>query len=154
MMQTGHLLLGMITLTLEQPGISLRATIAAAATLPVLVVCILGFGIQGAAAALVLGETVWVLVAWVSLRRRHFDLRLDVRGIAKLVLAGALAGAAGWACQNAAAVQPWWVVTAAMALTFGLAVALFRPASAAEIAQVRRLLSARRPPATTPTDPS
>ncbi len=145
-LQSAHLLLTMITLTLEQPGVSLRATLAAAATLPVLVAAMMGFGLYGAALGLALGEAVWVGVAWALLHRRGFALHFDLAGSCKVGAAALAAGLVGAAALRVDPGLPWAAAAAAMALSYLVALLLLRPAAPSEIAMVRRLIASRRPP--------
>lgn len=146
-LQSAHLLLTMVTLTLEQPGVSLRATLAAAATLPLLVLAMLGFGLHGAAIGLALGELAWVGVAWGLLRSRGFALRFDAAGVCKIALAALVAAGAGAMCLHTRNSLHWALVAAAMALAYALALLILRPASASDLELVRRLLAARSRPA-------
>ena len=148
MLYSAHLLMSMVLLTLEQAGVGLRATFAAACTLPLLVLALYVVGVEGAAIGMVFGEVVWIGMAWWLLRRQGFVLRFDGAGALKLAAAGLLATAAGGLCMHTQLSMPWWATGAVMAVVYGLAVLALRPASADDIAIVRRLLSARAKPAT------
>lgn len=143
MLQSAHVLLSMVILTLEQAGVSLRATLAAAATLPILVLALLVIGLNGAAIGLAIGEAVWIGVAWLLLRRRRYMLSFDVWGVLKIGIAGLAATAVGNLCTDTQVNFSWWGASLAMALTYGIVVLVLRPASASEIVLVRRLFAAR-----------
>jgi O-antigen/teichoic acid export membrane protein len=91
-LQTVHLLFSIITITLEQAHASMRATIAAALTLPVQVLLIVFFNEQGACWGILLGELIWLSVATYCLHQRQFHLHWDVRGTAKILACGLLSG--------------------------------------------------------------
>jgi len=139
--QSAHLLLGMITLTVEQPGVSLRATFAAAATLPLLLVAMLTLGLPGAALGLVVGEIVWVGVAWFLLQRRGFRLQFDAIGACKIACSAAGGGVAGVLCLHTSVALPFWVALVALAVVYGAMLLLLRPESESDLALVRRLFA-------------
>lgn len=146
-LQSAHLLLGMITLTIEQPGISLRATFAAVATLPLLLIAILTLGLPGAALGLVVGEATWVGVAWLLLRRRGFYLRFDAIGAFKIASSATVGGAVGALCLHTSSAYPVWIALAGTAVAYGAMLLILRPESDSDLALVRRLLSKGAKPA-------
>jgi hypothetical protein len=138
--QSAHLLLGMITLTVEQPSVSLRATFAAAATLPLLLLSMLTLGLPGAALGMVVGEAMWVSVAWVLLRRRGFGLQFDAVGACKIAISATAGGVAG-ALSHSHFALPLWVALTALVVVYGAMLLILRPESQADLALVRRLLA-------------
>jgi O-antigen/teichoic acid export membrane protein len=143
--QSVHLLLSMVTLTLEQPGVSLRATIAAAFTLPAQLFLMHQMGLMGAAIGLVLAELVWVLSAWWMLRRRGFALQFDGVGTFKLVLAAGITALLAWVLTLTVPTLAWWITLLLMVPIYFIALFVVRPADTAEIAMVRRLIATRAP---------
>ena len=140
-LQTAHLLLSMITLTLEAPAANLRATGLAACTLPLVVWLVAAMGVQGAAWAMVLTEGVWIASAFVMLRRHGHRIAVEMGGIAKLSFEAALAAGAatglvhfGLSALGAAA---------ALVVVFVLSCLVLRPATSREIDQISRLLRQR-----------
>lgn len=142
-LQSAHVLMSMVMLTLEQPAVSLQATFAAAATLPLLVIALLVLGLLGAAIGLALGEAVWVGVTWMLLRRRGFVLRFDARGTSKIAAAGLVAAAVGTLCMRTSLGLQWWATFLVMVPTYCATALALRPASIGEIAMARRLFAAR-----------
>lgn len=86
-LQSLHVVIGMITMTVEQPGASVVATLTACAALPL---CYFGAdwtGALGVVAGLCLGELIWITVALMLLGRQDIRVRLDARGCAMIALA-------------------------------------------------------------------
>jgi O-antigen/teichoic acid export membrane protein len=93
-LQTVHLIFSMITITLEQPGANLKATLVAAAGLPLSALLIYWFGIEGSAWGLLATELLWLVTAAQLMTRRGFRITWDLYGSARIVVAGCVAAAA------------------------------------------------------------
>lgn len=136
--QTAHLLLSMVTLTLEAPAANLRATFAACLALPVLWLLVKYLGVMGAGLSVLVTEGLWIGVAWWCLRQRGFHIRVDVLGSGKIALAALLAALFGtWVGQGVL------VMTLVTVLVFTVGAVLLKPASSRELQLVRQLLPAR-----------
>ncbi|WP_374692413.1 lipopolysaccharide biosynthesis protein [Accumulibacter sp.] len=86
-LQSLHVVIGMVTVTVEQPRASVVATLAACMALPL---CYIGAGWAGAlgvTAGLCLGEIIWIAVALATLGRQDIHVRFDIRGCMLIVLA-------------------------------------------------------------------
>lgn len=136
--QTAHLLLSMVTLTLEAPAANLRATFAACLALPVLWLLVKYLGVMGAALSVLVTEGLWIGVAWWCLRQRGFHLKLDLIGSGKIAVAALLAAFSGsWAGPSSL------VMALVTVLVFTVVAVLLKPASPRELQLVRQLLPAR-----------
>lgn len=143
-LQTVHLMFSMITITLEQAGANLMATMLAAASLPLTVVLVTTFGIEGAAWGLLASESIWLLSAWILLARRGFTVTWDVPGALRIFLAGCIAGAGLWTSRFDQPVLLHMVSSGAIvALLFLVSSALLKPLRERERALVRGIMPPR-----------
>lgn len=142
-LQTLHLLLTMVALTLESARASLQGTFAACLALPVLVLLIWRFGTLGAALAMLVTELIWIGVAWATLSAQGHRLRFDFRAWGKIALA----------TVAAALVSHWvkWdgptglvVALAALGLSFLALLLVLRPQTDTEIQLLRQLFKRRQ----------
>lgn len=85
-LQTAHLLLTMVTLTLERANANLLATVLACVGLPLAAWLGAAIGLVGVALGLVLAELVWISTVWFGLRRANVRLALHWPGMARLAL--------------------------------------------------------------------
>ena len=85
-LQTAHLLLTMVTLTLERANANLLATVLACVGLPLAAALGTAWGLVGVALGLAMAELVWVCTVWLGLRRGHVRLALDWPGMVRLAL--------------------------------------------------------------------
>jgi O-antigen/teichoic acid export membrane protein len=93
-LQTVHLIFSMITITLEQAGANLIAALVAAAGLPLSVLLVQRYGVEGAACGLLGTELLWLATAARLLARRGFRITWDLGGSARIVAAGGAASVA------------------------------------------------------------
>jgi O-antigen/teichoic acid export membrane protein len=140
-LQSAHILLTMVTLTLESPRANLLATYAAAATLPAVVGLVMQAGVLGAAWAMVLTEAVWIGTAWWALRRLGYRLWLDTSALLRF---GLLALAA-WGLGHAALalLLPAWAVAGLALLGFALGLLALRPFNPEDLRLIRQMLPQR-----------
>lgn len=145
-LQSLHLLLTMVALTLESARASLRATFAACLALPILVLLVWQLGIMGAALSMLVTELIWITVAWYTLAAQGHRLHLDLLGWAKIAGAAAGAGGAAWWCKGVAmaGVGGMVVALAVLGLSFLVLVILLRPQREGELLLVRQLLKGGR----------
>lgn len=87
-LQTAHLLLAMVTITLEQPNANIAATVLAAVGVPISIVLIVQFGTSGAAIGLLVCELVWLATASYLLAKNGVRLAWDFSRVAVMVAAG------------------------------------------------------------------
>ena len=85
-LQTAHLLLTMVTLTVERANANLLATVLACVGLPLAAALGTAWGLVGVALGLALAELVWVGTVWIGLRRSAVHLALDWPGMLRLAL--------------------------------------------------------------------
>lgn len=140
-LQSAHLLMTMVTLTIEASAANIRATMLSALSLPLLGWLVYRHGAHGAAWAGVVAETVWVGSAFWWLRGHGHRLWLDGRGTARLLVAGMVSGLAG------ALAQHWGLPLPAAAVLLGAvflgSVLLLNPANAAERQLISRFMGRR-----------
>lgn len=141
-MHTTHLLMSMLTLTLEAPAANLRATAMACLTLPAVILLIRQFGVVGAATAVVLTEVVWIGTAWTLLRLRGFRLWFEWRGALNIALATTVGAVLAWLASRT--VHHTAVSLLALGAGYLVTLAVLRPASAQEVDMLRRLLQSRK----------
>ncbi|TDP63345.1 lipopolysaccharide biosynthesis protein [Roseateles toxinivorans] len=144
-LQSLHLLLTMVALTLESARASLRATFAACLALPVLVLLVWQMGIMGAALAMLVTELIWISVAWYTLAGQGHRLHLDLLGWAKIAAAAIGGAGLGWWCKSSGLGGPGAPGTilaalAALGLGFAALVWILRPQREGEVLLVRQLL--------------
>lgn len=143
-LQTVHLMFSMITITLEQAGANLVATMLAAASLPLTVGLITTFGIEGAAWGLLASESIWLLSAWALLARRGFRVTWDLPGALRIFLAGCIAGAVLWMSGFDKPVLPHMLSSSVIvALVFLVSSALLKPLRERERALARGIMPHR-----------
>lgn len=85
-LQTAHLLLTMVTLTLERANANLLATVLACVGLPLAAALGGALGLVGVALGLVLAESVWIATVWFGLQRVDVRLALHWPGMVRLAL--------------------------------------------------------------------
>lgn len=142
-LQSLHLLLTMVALTLESARASLSATFAACLALPVLVLLVWQLGIMGAALGMLVTELIWISVAWYTLAAQGHRLHLDLLGWAKIAVAAAAAAGAGW-WSKGAGLSGMVTGLAVLGLGFVVLAALLRPQREGEVQLVRQLLRGGR----------
>ena len=86
-LQTAHLLLTMVTLTLERANANLLATVLACVGLPAAAALGVAFGLVGVALGLVIAEIVWIGTVWAGLWRGRVRLALHWPGLLRMGLA-------------------------------------------------------------------
>lgn len=84
-LQTAHLMLSMVTITVEKPNASLVATALACIGMPVS--WLLGgvAGVAGVVGGLIVAETIWIVTVFVSLRLQGIRLEFGIGGMRPLV---------------------------------------------------------------------
>lgn len=144
-LQTVHLMVAMIAMTLEQASSNLVATLVSAASLPLALLLIRWFGPEGASLGLLSGELIWIATAVRLLARRGYVIEWDWRGSARLFLAGAAAAAAGYAVPAGHGPVLWQLLLAAavIGVAFILCAALLKPLRDAERTLIRGIIPAR-----------
>lgn len=134
-LQSAHLLMTMVTLTIEASAANIRATLLSALTLPLLAWLVYQHGSHGAAWAGVVAEIVWVGSAFWWLRGHGHRLWLDMRGTVRLLAAGLASAMATVLAKTWALPLP--AAVAVLGITFLATVAVLDPSNPAE----RQLLS-------------
>lgn len=129
-LETAHILISMLTITIERPTANLVATILACAGLPAAWLMAPQMGVVGVIAALIVAESIWVGVVTVALHHGAVVRRLDGAGTASI----ALVGFAVWAVG---ALVPWptdWpvlvdvvAIAAFVGIVFLAVLAVFKP---------------------------
>lgn len=141
-LQCLHLIVTMITATLEQATPNLWATALACGTLPLAVPLVPWAGAAAVAAMLVLAEAAWVCFVLAWMRRRGQALAFDAAGCARIV---ALAAAAALVLALMPAAEGAWLaipLLAACGLVWAGCLVL-RPFAADELALMQRAMPAR-----------
>lgn len=143
-LQSAHLVLNMITVTVERAGANIASTALAAFTIPVALLAAPGFGAVTAAWLLVTAEVLWCVSNWLLLRRAGIRLRLAVRSFMKIGAAGTLAGAVGMLASVPG--ESWLAVGLnglLVASVFLGVAAMLRPFDAVERALLGKFVPAR-----------
>lgn len=141
-LQCLHVIVTMVTATLEQATPNLWATALACAALPLAVPLVPWAGAAAVAAMLVLAEAAWVGFVLVWMRRRGQALGFDVAGCARIV---ALAAAAALVLALLPAAEGAWLMApliGACALVWAGCLVL-RPFAADELDLMQRVMPAR-----------
>lgn len=94
-LQTVHLMVAMIAMTVEQASSNLLATLLSGASLPLSLLLIHWFGAEGASLGLISSELLWIVAAVYLLYRQGFPISWDLAGSMRLCVAGAGAAVAG-----------------------------------------------------------
>lgn len=143
-LQCLHIVIGMITLTVERPRASVVATVAACAAFPLSIAGAAAFGAPGVVAGMAVGECIWIGLAISLLRREGLDIRLDVRGSLKILLTLAPAYLAVMLVPATFAPVLASVAGLGLAGVVVLAInAVWKPFVAAERSFIHRLVPAR-----------
>lgn len=90
MLQTAHLVLSLVTLTIERAQANVRATLCACLALPLLPLLAQLAGISGVVLTLCLSELLWCGTVLLLLRRDGLAFHFDWYGLGKLLLLGSL----------------------------------------------------------------
>jgi O-antigen/teichoic acid export membrane protein len=98
--QTAHILISLLTITIERPAANLLATVLACAGLPLAWLLAPHLGVTGVILSLIIAECIWVGVVSLSLHRGDVVRRLDGTGMTSIVLVG-------FAVWGAGHVLPW-----------------------------------------------
>ncbi len=141
-LQCLHIVVGMVSTTLERAGANIWATALGALALPLAWLLHGLLGLPGVVLAFSLADACWSALVLYALSRQGLTLPVDWAGNARILLAGLLAAAL-------LAVLPappgWWLLgllLLAAALVMGLLV-LLKPLRAPERALLQRVLPAR-----------
>ena len=86
--QTAHILVSLLTITLERPAANLLATILACAGLPLAWLIAPSAGVVGVVLSLIVAEIIWVGVVVASLMQARVVIRLDTSGVVPMALTG------------------------------------------------------------------
>jgi len=89
--QTMHLLLSLVTITLERANANIVATVLSCLGLPLAFVLAPRFGVVGVAWSLIASEIVWVGTVWVLLRLGGIRIHAEWLGNTKVAAASAVA---------------------------------------------------------------
>lgn len=139
-----HVVVSMITVTVERAGASVLATVASCVALPL---CIAGaalIGVTGVVAGMVAGECIWITTVLLLLRRDGLFVAVDASGCAKIVLSGIPAYFAVAALPDSWA--PLWFCAAGIVLACLLVATinmLWKPFLALERSFIGRLVPLR-----------
>lgn len=143
-LQSLHVVVGMVTTTLERAGGNVAATVVCCVALPLAVWLARYWGLVGVVAAMALAECLWVGIVWALLARDGLKLALDLRGAAKIIAAAVLAALVIRAA--AGLVAAGWAMLLVLALAGVLVLvitALLKPFGDGERAIVGKLMPAR-----------
>ncbi len=151
--QCAHLLIGMLSATLERTAMNLWATLLGALSLPLGLLLLPSMGAAGMVLALVGGELLWCGLVLAELRRHAPGLSLHGGGLLRLAGAALLAMLLWALGRHAAGLPPALAAdagalaqlgaAAAWLLLYGLALLLLRPWRSEEVQLARRALPAR-----------
>lgn len=143
-LQTAHLLFAMITMTIEKPNANICATLLAALSMPISLMLISLYGVQGAAWGLLASELVWLITATLLLARHKFFLTWDFLGGSRIVLAGAASGFLLWVLGfERAQLSDIVISSAVLALAFLVCSVFAKPLREQERALLRGIIPAR-----------
>jgi O-antigen/teichoic acid export membrane protein len=146
-LQCLHVVIAMITVTVERANASVIATIAACVAFPLSFAGAVFFGPAGVVAGMAVGECVWIATVLVLLRREGLQIRLDARGSLLITLSALPAYAAVKLLPMLnPALSPLWFAVLGLTLS-GLVVlavnALWKPFVAIERSFIVRLVPQR-----------
>ena len=146
-LQCLHVVISMITVTVERANASVVATLAACAAFPLSIAGAVSLGSAGVVAGMAAGECVWVATVLVLLRREGLRIRLDARGSLLIMLSALPAYAAvKLLAMVTPALSPLWFTVFGLSLS-GLLVlavnALWKPFVAVERSFIVRLVPER-----------
>ena len=94
--QTAHILISLLTITIERPAANLLATFLACAGFPLAWMLAPHLGVTGVILSLVAAESIWVGVVSASLHRGAIVRRLESRGMTTILLVGVAVWGAGY----------------------------------------------------------
>ncbi|GHD56386.1 lipopolysaccharide biosynthesis protein [Jeongeupia chitinilytica] len=143
-LQTMHLVLGLVTLTIEKAGANIWATLLACAGLPLALLLAPQWGLMGIVVTLCISELIWIATVLLLLWRAAMPFVVEPGPVLRLLLAGgALALLDHWLSQPVGAV--WWSLLACVlgGLLFLLLSWWLRPFNVAERAMLGKVLPAR-----------
>lgn len=86
--QTAHILISLLTITIERPAANLLATVFACLGLPLAWLLAPQLGVTGVIVSLIAAESIWVGVVAASLHRGAVVRRLDGSGMMSILLVG------------------------------------------------------------------
>lgn len=118
-MQSLHTVMSMVTVTVERAGANVAATVACCLALPLALWLSHYWGLVGVVAAMALAEFLWVGIVWAWLAKDGLTVSFDLRGSAKIIVAGVLTVPVIVASDGIVASD--WMLMLVLALT-GLAV--------------------------------
>ncbi len=139
-----HVVVSMITMTVERAGASVVATMASCVALPL---CFAGaalMGVTGVVGAMVIGECIWITTVLLLLRRDGLTVAVDAAGCARILLTGIPAYFA--VVQLPSTWPTIWFCAAGVALACGMVATVnmvLKPFLPLERAFVGRLLPLR-----------
>lgn len=84
-LQCLHIVVSMITLTVERAGASVAATFAACVAFPLSIVGAATLQAPGVVAGMAIGECIWIGLVFVLLRREGLPITLDIGGSVKIL---------------------------------------------------------------------
>jgi O-antigen/teichoic acid export membrane protein len=146
-LQATHVVVGLVTVTVEKAGASMVATIVACLALPLSIAGAALFGTVGVVTGMAIGEVIWVATATLLLARQGIHVRLDLRGAGLILLSAVPAFLAAKAAIAAFPELPvlWITLFAAFsaALTVLVLNAIVKPFLDIERSFITRLLPAR-----------
>jgi O-antigen/teichoic acid export membrane protein len=142
-LQTAHLLLNMITVTLQKPNSNIIATLLATSGLAVAWTLTSRWGMQGAIAGMMLAETIWIGTVWILIARLGIMIELQWAGIVKILGTGIAVGSVALLAQHITGKSPpYLAIAAAAATTMAYLGILFvlRPLAATERAVINKFV--------------
>jgi O-antigen/teichoic acid export membrane protein len=86
--QTAHVLVSLLTITIERPAANILATFVACVGLPLAWLLAPSAGVEGVVLSLIVAEMIWVGIVIVSLAKGHVVSGLNTSGFVPMLLAG------------------------------------------------------------------
>ncbi|WP_348699989.1 polysaccharide biosynthesis C-terminal domain-containing protein [Duganella fentianensis] len=144
-LQTVHLMVAMIAMTVEQASSNLVATLMSGASLPLSLLLIHWLGTEGASLGLICSELVWIASAVYLLYRRGFPIEWDIGGSLRLCVAGVGAAIVGYLLPIVDGAPLLQLSLAAVVIggVFLLLAVLTKPLREAERTLIRGIIPAR-----------
>jgi O-antigen/teichoic acid export membrane protein len=128
--QTAHILISLLTITIERPAANLLATVLACFGLPLAGLLAPRLGVAGVIVSLIAAESIWVGVVAASLLRGAVVRRLDASGMMSIVLVGVAVWGTGYLLPSRANFPPVadvFAIAAFVAIAFLAVLAALKP---------------------------
>lgn len=128
--QTAHILISLLTITIERPAANLLATLLACLGLPLAWLLAPELGVAGVILSLIVAESIWVGVVAGSLHRHTVVRRLDPTGMLSIVFVGIAVWGIGYLLPWPERLPPMadvLVIAAFVGIAFLAVLAIFKP---------------------------